>query len=106
MIRLLLLRLLIILAPFILYAGYVALIRRENPFRASSWQEAPLSWLAGASILCAVVSIVALGFILEGERNADYRPARFEDGKLVPGRLDPRGTGEPTEREAPEAPQQ
>ncbi len=92
MIRLFLLRLLIILAPFILYAAYVALVRRQNPFRAESWQEAPLTWLAGASILCAVASIVVLGFILRGERDADYRPARFEDGQLVPGRLEPRKT--------------
>ncbi len=99
--RLLLLRLLLVLLPFILYALYAAIIRKENPFKVESWREAPLAWLTGASIATMAAMLIVFALTIDGERSDDYRPARFEDGRLVPGRIDKEGA--PTGPGAPPA---
>ncbi|MFQ3622331.1 MAG: DUF6111 family protein [Acetobacteraceae bacterium] len=81
---------LLFLIPFVLYFGWLFLVRRagaangtEQP--AIAWRDAPwviLSFLG--------VALVAVGLMLFAEQRAmrpgeTYAPARLEGGRVVPG---------------------
>ncbi|HYF55601.1 MAG TPA: DUF6111 family protein [Salinarimonas sp.] len=73
---------LLFLAPFLLFAVYVAL-RRRNPFQVAAW-EGSISWLALAGLAVAIGGFLVLG--LTSERNPGaYVPSHMENGRLVPG---------------------
>jgi hypothetical protein len=84
MTRLLLSEALLFASPFLLFAAYLAL-RRRNPFQMAAW-EGSISWLAIAGLVAAVVGFVALG-ALSARNQGAYVPAHMEDGRLVPGQF-------------------
>ncbi len=73
---------LLFLAPFLLFAAYLAL-RRRNPFRMAAW-EGSLSWLVIAGLAVAVGGLVALGLTAEKNQGA-FVPTHMENGRVVPG---------------------
>jgi hypothetical protein len=75
---------LLFLAPFLLFAGYLAL-RRRNPFQVAAW-EGSLSWLVIAGLALAVASFVVFGALAPRETGA-FVPPHMEDGRLVPGQF-------------------
>lgn len=77
--------LVLFLAPFALFAVYLAL-RRRNPFTRAPW-EGHVSWLVIAGLLLAIGFFVITGLMAEREMGA-FIPPHLENGRLVPGRFE------------------
>lgn len=84
------------LATYLIWAWFTA--RRREALAAGrrlpSWQEWPWAWLAISGALLVAATLFAVDFVGERRTDADYRPARYEDGRLIPGEF--RDAGEPT----------
>ena len=87
MLRVFLVHALLFSAPFIGYALYLMLSRRNVSDR-ESWVDAPVGWLALAGVAIAAASLLLLASFDGGHREGKYVPARFENGVLVPGRIE------------------
>lgn len=74
------------LVPFALYASYIYFSLGREAIRESLTVKA-LGWLSvlGAGLTVAVIVVLTnyTGFSSDGV----YQPARFEDGRLVPGNI-------------------
>lgn len=77
---------LLFLVPFALYVFYIYFSLGKAAIRESLTVKA-LGWLSviGAALTVAVIVVLTnyTGFSTEGT----YQPARFEDGRLVPGTI-------------------
>ncbi|MCC2113318.1 MAG: hypothetical protein KDJ16_14885 [Hyphomicrobiales bacterium] len=87
MLRVILVHGLLFAAPFIGYGLYLMLSRR-NVADKTSWIDAPIGWLALAGVILTIASLLLLASFNTGHREGAYAPARFEDGVLVPGRIE------------------
>jgi hypothetical protein len=74
--------LLLFLLPFVLFAVYLV-IRRRNPLAWTHWSDQSL-WLTIAGLGVVVLSLVATGLLADRETGA-YVPTHMENGRLVPG---------------------
>lgn len=75
---------LLFLLPFLLFAGFLALTRRQV-MAAESWR-GPAPWLVLAGLMLAASSLIYAG--ITAERNLGYyEPPRLENGNVVPGRF-------------------
>jgi hypothetical protein len=65
----------------------VFFFRRHLAAAAGRWglPEGPWVWLVLAGLVLVVASLVILGLTTGFEVDATYRPARYEDGQLIPG---------------------
>ncbi|HEX6958259.1 MAG TPA: DUF6111 family protein [Ferrovibrio sp.] len=79
----LLLNLLPLLLPFILYGLYLWHVKRSGK---DGPEATPWFWLAASGLVLAIVSFIIWGVFFE-QQLGDYAPARFEDGRIVPGRI-------------------
>jgi hypothetical protein len=77
--------LVLFLLPFIAYAAYL-LIRRRNPMLWSSWSAQSI-WLIMAGLAIVIVSLVAGGLLADRQTGA-YVPSRMENGRIVPGHFE------------------
>lgn len=76
--------LVLFLLPFVLFAAYLV-IRRRNALVWSSWSNQSL-WLAIAGLAMVVASLVITG--LTAERNTGaFVPTHMENGRVVPGQF-------------------
>jgi phosphoglycerol transferase MdoB-like AlkP superfamily enzyme len=73
---------LLFFAPFLIFAAYLV-IRRRNPFQTAAW-EGSISWLAIAGLAIAIGAFVFLGLTAERQTGA-YVPTHLENGRVVPG---------------------
>jgi hypothetical protein len=76
--------LLLFLLPFIAFAVYL-LVSRRNPLVWSSWS-AQSVWLTIAGLAIVVVSLLAAGFVAE-RHTGDFVPTHLENGRVVPGQF-------------------
>jgi len=74
------------LAPFVVYA-LLLFARRKAMSLGLFRAEAPLVELTIGGLLLVVASLVALAAFHEGTSTGTYVPDRFENGRLVPGRI-------------------
>jgi hypothetical protein len=79
----LIVHLLPLLLPFLLYGLYIWHVKRSGK---DGPEATPWFWLAAVGLVLAIISFVAGDLIFGGEVG-DYAPARFEDGRVVPGRI-------------------
>jgi hypothetical protein len=84
MLRILLQYLLPLLLPFLIYLIYAHLAQKTDGLG-----DAPWIGLAAAGVVLMAVSLVTWGLLSGSEPGGTYVPARFEDGRLVPGRVEP-----------------
>ena len=89
MIRQILLALILLATPFALYATYVTFVQKKKAETGGTWDEAPLVWLLSAGVALILISLTFLALNTGSEPGSAYRPARLEDGKLVPGEVIP-----------------
>lgn len=79
----LIVHLLPLLLPFLLYGLYIWHVKRSG---RDGPEATPWFWLAAIGL--ALVILGFLGWDLFGGGDlGDYAPARFEDGRIVPGRI-------------------
>ena len=74
------------LVPFVLFAIYL-LLRRRNPASVDAWTDGMAATLSLAGLALAAFSIFVFG-LLEDRPTGAYIPAHVEDGQLVPGRFE------------------
>jgi hypothetical protein len=85
MIRPVLTELALFLAPFALYALFLA-VTRAGVFEPESWSWRTISWLTIAALLTVAISFFVIAHFSGAPPGSVYVPAHMEDGKLVPGR--------------------
>ncbi|HST93778.1 MAG TPA: DUF6111 family protein [Microvirga sp.] len=76
--------LVLFLLPFVAFALYLV-VRRRNPLLWSSWS-AQSVWLVIAGLTCVVISLLAAGILAE-RRTGTYVPSHMENGRIVPGQF-------------------
>lgn len=84
MLRILLQYLLPLVLPFLVYLLYAYLAKKPGAVSDGPW-----IGLAAAGVALMAVSLVTWGLLSGSEPGGTYVPARFEDGRLVPGRTEP-----------------
>ena len=77
--------LVLLLLPFVLFAAYLV-IRRRNPLTWSHWSNQSL-WLSIAGLSFVIISLVATGLLAERETGT-YVPTHVENGRVVPGHFE------------------
>ncbi|HEX2113636.1 MAG TPA: DUF6111 family protein [Alphaproteobacteria bacterium] len=93
MLRVLLEYIVPIVLPSLLYLAWIAYenrrIARGGEGVLRRWQEGPWAWLFAAGVVLAVAGTLMLsllrGYGIEGQ----YVPPRVEDGRIVPGHVEP-----------------
>lgn len=70
--------------PFVLFALFLVLSRR-NPLKLAAWSEAT-AWLVIAGLACAVGALLFTALTAERQTKA-FEPPHMENGQLVPGRF-------------------
>lgn len=76
--------LLVFLLPFLLFFVFAKFSKREER-KGGIWEDAPVSILAGISIASVAAAILYYASTESGSREGIYRPARIENGKVIPG---------------------
>lgn len=87
------LRLLLFLLPFLLFFGWLWLMRRSKRAEGEL-DERTERRIVGAAVAGIVVMIggfFAFAAIFSADPSRDYVPPRFEDGEIKPGRFEGRG---------------
>jgi heme A synthase len=79
----LIVHLLPLILPFLLYGLYIWHVKRSGK---DGPEATPWFWLAAIGMVLMILSFVVYGAFF-GETLGDYAPARFEDGRIVPGRI-------------------
>lgn len=74
------------LVPFVLFAIYL-LMRRRNPASVDAWTSGAVGGLALAGLALAALAIFVFG-LFEPRPLGAYIPAHIENGQLVPGRFE------------------
>lgn len=93
MIRILVEFLLPVVLPTVVYFLWAASERRRkarlDAGETLRWQDAPWLWLAGIGV--ALTAVLSAGLALFGGETIEgvYVPPRLEDGRIVPGHVEP-----------------
>lgn len=70
--------------PFVLFAVYLV-VRRRNALAWSSWSDQSF-WLAIAGLAMVIASLVITGLTMDGHTGA-FVPTHIENGRVVPGQF-------------------
>lgn len=84
MTRVVISELLLFLLPFLLFAAYLV-IRRRNPLQTAAW-DGSVSWLVIAGLALVVAALLFTGIFAE-RRTGPFVPTHVEDGRVVPGQF-------------------
>jgi hypothetical protein len=79
-----------LIAPTIAYIVWIYFRQEREDAEAQGrklppWQEFPWIWLISIGAVLAIVAMVYFGVVGGAGMDSEYRPARYEDGKLIPG---------------------
>ena len=86
MVRVIFVHLLLFALPFIAYGAWLMVVRRSAS--AENWRDAPVLWLSLIGGVIVIVSLVMLASFQDDNANATYTPMQYQDGQLVPGKLE------------------
>jgi hypothetical protein len=86
MARTILTELLLFLAPFALYA-LVLYVRQHDARDKEHWPVRTLASLAIAGCVLVIGGLVYFAHFGRAPTTGVYEPARYQDGKLIPGRI-------------------
>lgn len=84
--------LLIVIAPLLAYLVWAWFTAQRQATEASgrrlpAWQRWPWAWLVIGGAALIVAALVVLYPSENRTVGTDYRPARFKDGKVIPGEI-------------------
>ncbi len=88
MLRIILINLFFLMLPSLIYFAYVYFIKKQDPDADVSG--APVFWLFAVGLLLMLASVAYFIETEGGKPGEVYVPPRIEDGKIVPGRTQPR----------------
>ena len=92
MIRILFEYILPLIAPFVIYFGWIwyAVHKAEKTGTAApDWRQGPWYWLASAGVVLFVAALVATALTGGEEPGGIYHPPRLgEDGRVIPGHFE------------------
>ena len=95
MARILLEYVLPIVLPSLVYLAWLAherrRIAREGMGKPLRWQDGPWPWLVGSGLALAVLVAIASALLGGSDIEGTYVPPRVEDGRIVPGHVEPSG---------------
>lgn len=77
----------LLLLPFVLYALYVTWAKRRQN-QSPEWRDTPWLILSSVGLLLVIASFIVLGLSEGDPVGAAYRPARIEDGRLLPPQVE------------------
>jgi purine-cytosine permease-like protein len=81
------------LLPTLIYLGwayYRTAYAARHGGEAPRLEKGPWALLIFLGALCAVASVVGYGLTQGADANSTYTPPRYEDGRVIPGRMEPR----------------
>lgn len=87
MIRPVLMEVLLFLAPFAIYAVFLA-ATRSGVFDMSAWNARVLFVLTAIALLLMLGSFLALSHFSREPAGSKYVPPHMEDGRLIPGHFE------------------
>jgi Family of unknown function (DUF6111) len=70
--------------PFLVFALFL-ILKRRNPFRLAAWSDATV-WLVVAGLACVIVALVITGITADRETGG-FEPPHLENGRVVPGQF-------------------
>lgn len=78
-----------LIVPTAIYLLWVTIVGATHEGGATSWAAMPWLWLAGAGalLLAAVLLFVTVHF--GAPQEGVYVPPRWEDGRIIPGHIQP-----------------
>jgi len=88
MIRIVIQHLLLFLLPLILYAIYLAAMRKRAQIAGKTqprWEDGPWFWLAVGGLALSLAAFAFLGLSGGYKPDSTYTPPRIEGGKVIPG---------------------
>lgn len=86
MLRVVLSHILLFFLPFLGYAFWLWLQKKEQT--SEEWRKGPLRWLALAGVGLVLVSLGFFASYREAPDGAEYIPSHMENGVFVPGRYE------------------
>ena len=80
------------LTPFVVYLIYWWTMRRrqlmeEQGRKVAPWEDFPWTWVVTAGAILTALALVSTTMLSGGDPLNEYHPPRYEDGKIVPGRV-------------------
>ena len=75
--------------PTALYVGWLVTAQRVQRTGAVPWAEVPWVWLAGAGAALLVLVLLVVNLHFGTSETGTYVPPRWEDGRIVPGHIEP-----------------
>ncbi|MBI1328452.1 MAG: hypothetical protein GC166_00965 [Alphaproteobacteria bacterium] len=87
MIRLLLVRVVLFAIPFAIYGVYLWLTHKRTG--APPQHPTPWTWLFGAGLVIVIASFIWLGLVEGDKTGGRYVAPHVENGKIVPGHVEP-----------------
>jgi len=90
MLRVVLIQLLLFATPFVVWGLYVLMVQRRSLATGGAFNDAPIARLVGAGVVMVAAGLVYLA-VFGGDPAGEgtYVPPRFEDGRIVPGHIEP-----------------
>ena len=76
-------QLFLFLLPFILFLGYRRLVAQDKE------HETPYTILFATGLILTSLGLVIWVFFDGSEAGSTYEPARYEDGRIIPGKMVP-----------------
>ncbi|MFZ5833895.1 MAG: DUF6111 family protein [Pseudomonadota bacterium] len=87
MLRLVLINIALFVLPLAIYAIYFWLTRRDRDQGALSWKDMPLANLLQAGLGLIIIGMLVTAYTGGESPEGDYVPARIENGRIVPGKV-------------------
>lgn len=88
----LLLKLWPVLIPVVLYLAWHAYAKAKAKREGKTpptLREGPWIWIIASMLAIAVILLLSLGLSTKPSNDGTYVPAHLEDGKLIPGKMEP-----------------
>lgn len=70
--------------PFVAFALYL-IVRRRNPFLWAAWSD-KTAWLTIVGLVCAILALLFTGLTAQ-RRTGAFQPTHAENGRIVPGQF-------------------
>ena len=91
--RILLQYVLPIVLPSVVYFAWLIYENRRiaqgGEGKTRRWEEGPWAWLVGGGVVLAVLGAIGVAAFSGRGKEGTYVPPRLEDGRIIPGHLEP-----------------